>query len=146
VTFLQENFRKGLLRAIHQHGTYSMLYAGGAWEDWLHVRFCVTSSKELSIKELKHILDVFNDKVEDTLSLKPDIAGRALLKQAPKNGSITQKQLCAIFSMWEQKARDKSERALLHFIKRATGILYISIAHLKKDEATKVILALSKVR
>ena len=145
MTFLQENFRKGLLRAIHLHGTYSMLYAGGAWEDWLHVRFCVTSSKELSIKELKHILDVFNDKVEDTLSLKPDIAGRALLKTV-KNGSITQKQLCAIFSMWEQKARDKSERALLHFIKKATGILYISTSHLKKDEATKVILALSKVR
>lgn len=146
MTFLQDNFRKGLLRAIHQHSAYGMLYAGGAWEDWLHVRFGVTSSKELSIKELKHILDVFNHKREDTLSLKPDIAGRALVKQAPKSGGVTQKQLAAIFSMWEQKARDKSERALLHFIKRATGILYISIAHLKKDEATKVILALMKVR
>jgi hypothetical protein len=146
MTFLQENFRKGLLRAIHQHGAYSVLYAGGAWEDWLHIRFGVLSSAELSIKELKHILDVFNHKREDTLSLKPDIAGRALVKQAPKSGGVTQKQLAAIFSMWEQKARDKSERALLHFIKRATGILYISIAHLKKDEATKVILALSKVR
>ena len=90
MTFLQENYRKSLLRAIHLHSEYTVLFAGGAWEDWLHVRFGMTSSKELSIKELKHILDVFNHKVEDTLCLKPDIAGRALLK-AVKNGSITQK-------------------------------------------------------
>lgn len=145
MTFLQENFRKGLLRGIHRHYIYEGLYASGAWEDWLHIRFGVTSSKHLSIKELRYVLDIFNDKVEDELNIKPDLAGRTIMQQSTKDGGITLKQSAAIRSLWEQKARDKSDIALLNFVKKATGTLFISLEHLKKAEATKVLIALAKV-
>lgn len=146
MTFKQDAYRKSLLRAIHQNYTYSQLHASGVWEDWLFIRFGVTSSKDLSIKELKHTLSVLNDKVEDTLNLMPDLAGRTIMQQSTKDGGITLKQSAAIRSLWEQKARDKSEVALLNFVKKATGTLFISLECLKKGEATKVLIALAKVR
>lgn len=145
MTFLQENFRKGLLRGIHQNHSYVQLHASGAWEDWLFVRFGVTSSKDLSIKELKHALNVLTYKIEDELNITPDLSGRAIMKQSTKDGGITPKQISAIRSMWEQKARDKSDVAMLHFVKKATGTLFIALEHLKKAEATKVLIALAKV-
>jgi|GEM_PF-1951966 len=146
MTFKQDTYRKGLLRAIHQNHAYAELHAGGAWEDWLFVRFGVTSSKDLSIKELKHTLNVLNDAVEDTLNLMPDLAGRTIMQQSTQDGALTLKQSAAIRSLWEQKARDKSEVALLNFVKKATGTLFISLECLKKGEATKVLIALSRVR
>lgn len=146
MTFLQDQYRKGLLRNIHQHRTYSGLYACNAWEDYLFVRYGVTSSKDLSIKELNRILDVFNGKVEDVLALKQDFAGRAIMKQSTKEGGITPKQIGTIISLWEKKANDKSLRALLHFVKRVSGTLYLALEHLKKSEATNVIVAILKVK
>lgn len=146
MTFKQDTYRKSLLRAIHQNYTYAQLHVGGAWEDWLFVRFGVISSKDLSIKELRHTIDVLNNKVEDVLSLTPDLAGRAIMQQSTKDGGITLKQCAAIRSLWEQKARDKSDVAMLHFVKKSTGTLFISLECLKKSEATKVLIALAKVR
>lgn len=146
MTFKQDIYRKSLLRAIHQNHAYAEFHAGGAWEDWLFVRFGVTSSKDLSIKELTYTLNVLNDKVEDTLNLIPDLAGRTIMQQSTKDGVLTLKQSAAIRSLWEQKARDKSEAALLNFVKKATGTLFISLECLKKGEATKVLIALSRVR
>lgn len=140
----QRRYRNSLLRRIHCHPLYKSLLEASAWEDWLYVRFGVTSSSILSLKELWIVLDVFDGKIEDKKALKPDSVGRMLI--ASKDGGLSFKQYEAIKHLWEQKARDKSERALLYFVKRTVGVLYLNLYHIKKEEATMVLIALAKVR
>ncbi|EAJ5698573.1 hypothetical protein DSE64_05845 [Campylobacter lari] len=81
----QEMLRKQLLAKIHMHKEYFYYKNNDAWEYFLSLRFGVSSSKDLSIDELKLIIDIFNHKVCDQYSYTPDLKGRAVLKKASSN-------------------------------------------------------------
>ncbi|MEY4505255.1 MAG: hypothetical protein RL154_1552 [Pseudomonadota bacterium] len=142
----QKYARKTLLKEIHLNPNYKEIKAAGAWEDYLTIRFGVTSSAELSITELNQLYGVLHGLESDELNRKPDWRGRAIIKQEAsliKGGKATQKQINAINSIWEQKSREKSHESLMQTIKRLTGNLYLHVHMLTKEEATHVITILS---
>lgn len=143
MTDKQKRFRVQLLKMVHTNEMYKNLKRVEAWEDFLYVRFRVESSSELSIDELKVLVDVLNGG-EDKLGLEADNVGRAMLKDKPN--MITTKQILSIESLWEQKARDKTPKALRNFIKIVTKTFPLHLNTLTKAEATKVITALGRLR
>ncbi|EOC7452628.1 hypothetical protein ACI7XY_000826 [Campylobacter jejuni] len=58
----QAMLRKQLLAKIHMHKEYLYYKENNAWQDFLALRFEVLSSKDLSIDELKILLDIFDRK------------------------------------------------------------------------------------
>lgn len=69
-------------------------------------------------------------------------------KDNPKSSTAevaTQSQIYAIKSLWQRVANDKSDRALLFFIKRITKNLYLKIEYIKKREASKTLIVLKKM-
>ena len=61
-------------------------------------------------------------------------------KDNPKSSTAefaTQSQIYAIKSLWQRVANDKSDKALLFFIKRITKNLYLKIEYIKKERPQK---------
>lgn len=93
----QEGFRKTLLTKIHIHNRYKEIKENGCWEEWLELRYGCNSARFLSISELKEVLDVFNDRVQDRDYVLRDIWGRAmLLPLAQKPQTLSKKQALCI--------------------------------------------------
>ncbi|WP_267891696.1 phage protein GemA/Gp16 family protein [Helicobacter muridarum] len=111
----------------------------------MHVRYGVESSKDLSIKELWEVLDIFNGKKQDRDYCLKDSIGRAQLLPLRKKSisKITKNQALMIEDMLnivrynDIKAKE--------FFKKQTKRDIESIENLSKSEATKVIIGLRKI-
>lgn len=149
----QQHYRKQLLRIIHRHPHYLSTKAADAWSEWLHLRYGIESSVDLSIGELRHVLDILEGNAQDGESFKPDHKGRALVKAwrhastptpKPKN-PCSPKQASRILQLWQENARDTSHPAMMRFIERTTGTLYIDVVYLSRQQASDVIVAIGKL-
>jgi hypothetical protein len=92
-------------------------------------RFGKESTKELSIAQLKQLLNFCLRKVSDVV---PNI--------------VTEPQVHKIEKLWSAKARDKSAIALLLFAKRICKRAVYDLRVIQKEEATKIILALERLK
>ena len=125
----EEIYRKQLLAIIHTHPFYKHAKQNDAWEEFLSA-WDVKSCAQLKIKELINLIAVMDG------------------KDNPKSSTVefaTQSQIYAIKSLWQRVANDKSDKALLFFIKRITKNLYLKIEYIKKREASKTLRVLKKM-
>ncbi len=126
----EKSLKYKLLALIHTDPFYKEIYAAGAWEDWLGVRFGVSSCKELNEHELGNILDIFAGKCKDR-----DYVFRS--------GTLSKAQSLKIYAiMRERKFGVKGRES---FIKRQIGE-YKPIYLLTKDEASKIITGLERLQ
>ena len=89
-----------------------------------------TSSKHLSEKKAKDLI------------YKLNVIAKAISPNY-RRGRATDRQIFKIKAMWQERARNKSMRALDKFIKHTTGIDHIE--WLTVSDATKVINGLQKL-
>ena len=125
----EEIYRKQLLAIIHTHPFYKHAKQNDAWEEFLSA-WDVKSCAQLKVKELINLIAVMDG------------------KDNPKSSTAefaTQSQIYAIKSLWQRAANDKSDKALLFFIKRITKNLYLKIEYIKKREASKILIVLKKM-
>lgn len=125
----EEIYRKQLLAIIHAHPFYKHAKQNDAWEEFLSA-WDVKSCAQLKVKELINLIAVMDG------------------KDNPKSSTAefaTQSQIYAIKSLWQRVANDKSDKALLFFIKRITKNLYLKIEYIKKREASKILIVLKKM-
>lgn len=128
MTQKQASFKKSLIRDIQ-------INKGRVFEDdeqrreFMLSRFGVDSTTKLSIDELKQLREFCLGDVSD---VKVDM--------------ISEAQRYKIESLWRAKAREKSTMSLLLFTKRITKRAIYDILTLKKVEATKLIVALERLK
>nr|DAV12703.1 MAG TPA: Protein of unknown function (DUF1018) [Caudoviricetes sp.] len=125
----EEIYRRQLLAIIHTHPFYKHAKQNDAWEEFLSA-WNVKSCAQLKVKELINLIAVMDG------------------KDNPKSSTAefaTQSQIYAIKSLWQRVANDKSDKALLFFIKRITKNLYLKIEYIKKKEASKILIVLKKM-
>lgn len=120
-------YKKSLIQKI-QIVKHNVFVDDEMRKEFMLSRFGVDSTTKLSIDELKLFLDFCNRKVSDI----------------PYIELITESQGWRINSLWQEKANDKSNVALLKFVKKISKKQYLS--ELTKHEATKVIIALENMR
>lgn len=125
----QRIYRNGLLAKIHMHPKYKEIKAANAWEDYLYVRFKVTSSANLGIEELKGLLDCLNGKDGTTQNIKD----RVMLFGSRQDRKII--LLAEDLGMME---------SLDEFIYRQTKLY--SLEECSKEEKTKIIIGLEKIK
>lgn len=135
----QQFLRKSLLTKIHTCSEYKSIKHYDAWEEWLDVRFGVSSCKELSISELKMVADELIKKVPVKVD-KIDIKGRKMLA----SDSLSTKQLSYMLRLWEEKSESKDEISLLRFTSKVIKKQYLHLHLLSSDEATDVISVLER--
>ncbi len=104
-------------------------------KEFMLSRFGVDSTTKLNIDELKLLLDFCNRKVSDI----------PLLNYVESKDLITQAQIEKIRVIWIEKAKNKSEEALLNFVKRVSRYELERLEDLLKGKATKVIIALERM-
>lgn len=130
----QIKYKKSLIVKI-QIFKNNVFYDDDERKEFMLSRFGVDSTTKLSIDELKLLLDFCNRKVSDI----------PMLNQIKDKELITQAQLEKIRVVWMEKARDKSEEALLKFVQRVSRYELERLEDLLKGKATKVIVALEKM-
>jgi hypothetical protein len=128
MTKKQTTYKKALIRDI-QINKQNVFIDDEQRREFMMSRFGVDSTTKLSILELKQLLDFCLRKVSD-ISVDP----------------ITEPQAKKINTLWQKKARDKSSLALLLFARRICKRTIYDILTLKKVEATKLIVALEKLK
>lgn len=134
----QEMLRKQLLAKIHIHKEYLYYKENNAWQDFLALRFEVLSSKDLSIDELKILLDIFDGKIKDKLNFTPDLKGRMLLKKSSSN-----KQFFYLKALLEQ-----TKMSIFNFYKLCKKTLkkdIYSLESLSKKDTTTMLIVLEKI-
>lgn len=97
-------------------------------KEFILSRFGVESSTKLNIDQLKLLLDFCNRKVSDIPVSK-----------------ATESQLHKINTLWLDKAKNKSIEAMCSFVSKIAKRQVGFINELRKDEATKVIVALERM-
>jgi len=130
----QKNAHASLIKGIHLSQRYQNYYRHNREEyvEMLETAFGKKSSVSLSVSELMVLVDYMN--------MKPV----TLPTYAPKRA--TPSQVWKIMQMWDAKARDKSDTALLQFAKRIIKKEYETPTQMDGNEAQKVILALEKMK
>lgn len=130
----QQQTHKSLITQVHTSTRYKNYYKDNreAYEELLYNAFGKRSSKALHVTELIKLVSYLNMQTD------------ALPVFTPKH--CTASQAWKITTLWEQKARDKSEHALLSFCKRIVKRECESIATLSVDEAKKVLIALQRLQ
>ena len=98
-------------------------------KEFILSRFGVESSTKLTIDELKLLLDFCNRNVSDIPVSK-----------------ATEAQLHKINTLWLDKAKNKSIEAMCSFASKIAKRQVGFINELRKDEATKVIVALENMK
>lgn len=139
MTQKQEHLRKQLLIKIHTNKEYKFYKDNEAWEDFLILRFKVSSSKFLSLNELKILLDILEAKIKDDIDFKPDYKGRALLHK----GSQSQKQRIYLKALLEQ-----SKMGIFAFYKLCKKTLkkdIDSLSDLNKEDCSIMLIVLEKI-
>ena len=131
MTHKQLAYQKSLIKQVHISSRYQNYYKENKaeYQELLKEHFGVCSSKELSVSDLIILVDYLNFK-------------RDTLPSTPPPRDITKKQYEYIKGLWNDKARDKSDEALLNFVKRQTKRKIDSLNKLGFEEAQKLIIAL----
>ena len=127
MTQSQIAYKKSLIQKIQivKHNVFS---DDESRREFILSRFGVDSTTKLSIDELKLLLDFCNRKVSDIPVSK-----------------ATEAQLHKINTLWLEKAKNKSIEAMCSFASKIAKRQVGFINELRKDEATKVIVALEKI-
>ncbi len=121
-------YKKSLIQKI-QISKHNVFIDDEMRKEFMLSRFGVDSTTKLSIDELKLLLDFCNRKVSDIPLCK-----------------ATEAQLHKMHELWFLKARIKNSVSLLAFAcKIAKRDIYL-LENMRKDEATKVIVALEKMK
>lgn len=121
----QKEYQKRLIQKI-QIVKHNVFVDDEERKEFMLSRFGVDSTTKLSIDELKLLLDFCNRNVSDIPFSKP-----------------TEAQLKKIYDTWYLKAKDKSQKALNSF---ASKIVKKEMTALTKNDATKLIVALDKIK
>lgn len=160
MTRAQETYRKQLLARIHTNSVYLQMKSYEVWNEWLNLRFKVASCAELSIGELKLVLDILLGNAKDGVNFKPDYAGRNLIsnkqidkprrskkdKKEQADKKISPNQYLRMLELANALSMD--EIALLKFAMKQTRQIFIRLLQLEKitmDDATKIITGLEKI-
>ncbi|QNM92346.1 phage protein GemA/Gp16 family protein [Aliarcobacter cryaerophilus] len=127
MTQSQQTYKKSLIQKI-QIVKHNVFIDDEQRKEFMLSRFGVDSTTKLSIDELKLLLDFCNRKVSDIPVSK-----------------ATEAQLHKINTLWLDKAKNKSIEAMCSFTSKIAKRQVGFINELRKDEATKVIVALEKM-
>lgn len=125
----EKSLKFKLLALIHCDPLYKEIHAAGAWEDWLTLRFGVSSCKELNERELGNILDIFSGKCKDR-----DYIFR--------QGTASSAQIKKIYAIMRERSFNAKGKE--SFIKRQIGE-YKPLYLLSSEEATIIITGLQKI-
>lgn len=128
MTNKQQSYKKRLIQKI-QIVKHNVFIDDEMRKEFMLSRFGADSTTKLSIDELKLFLDFCNRNVSDIPIAK-----------------ATEAQEHKIYELWSKKARDKDKKALANFILRITRHKLQEMESLTKHEATKVIIALEKLK
>ena len=135
MTKAQQTYKKSLIQKI-QIVKHNVFIDDEQRKEFMLSRFEVDSTTKLSIDELKLLLDFCNRNVSDIPILNRDIE---------KEDMITAEQIEKIRVVWNEKARDKSEEALMKFACKIAKYKASRIDDFKLREAQKVIVALERM-
>ena len=135
MTQSQQTYKKSLIQKI-QIVKNNVFVDDDMRKEFMKSRFGVDSTTKLSIDELKLLLDFCNRNVSDIPMLNRDIE---------KEDMITTEQIEKIRVVWNEKARDKSEEALLKFACKIAKYKASRIDDFKLREAQKIIVALERM-
>ena len=127
ITPKQIAYRKSLIQKI-QIVKHNVFADDESRREFMLSRFGVDSTTKLTIDELKLLLDFCNRKVSDIPVSK-----------------ATEAQLHKINTLWCEKAKNKSIEAMCSFTSKIAKRQVGFINELRKDEATKVIVALERM-
>ena len=127
MTNKQQTYKKSLIQKI-QIVKKNVFADDESRREFMLSRFGVDSTTKLTIDELKLLLDFCNKNVSDIPVLK-----------------ATEAQLHKINTLWLDKAKNKSIEAMCSFASKIAKRQVGFINELRKDEATKVIVALEKI-
>lgn len=136
MTNKQQTYKKSLIKKI-QIVKHNVFIDDEQRKEFMLSRFGVDSTTKLSIDELKLLLDFCNRNVSDIPMLKRDI------KEVYK---ITFAQKEKIGVIWQEKARDKSDKALLEFACKIAKYKALRLDDFKLREAQKIIVALERMK
>jgi hypothetical protein len=125
MTPAQEQYKKQLIKKI-QINKNNVFIDDEYRKEFMMSRFGVSSTKDMSIDELNHLLRFCLKKVSDVPFSPP-----------------TSAQIKKIYDLWRAKARDTGDKALDSFIYK---IIKKERAKITKREAIKVIVALGRLR
>ncbi len=120
-------YKKSLIQKI-QIVKHNVFIDDESRREFMLSRFGVDSTTKLTIDELKLFLDFCNRNVSDIPVSK-----------------ATEAQLHKINTLWLEKAKNKSIEAMCSFTSKIAKRQVGFINELRKDEATKVIVALEKM-
>ena len=135
MTNKQTTYKKSLIQKI-QIVKHNVFVNDEERKEFMLSRFGVDSTTKLSIDELKLLLDFCNRNVSDIPMLNRDIE---------KEDMITAEQIEKIRVVWNEKARDKNEEALLKFACKIAKYKASRIDDFKLREAQKIIVALERM-
>lgn len=135
MTKAQQTYKKSLIQKI-QIVKHNVFIDDEQRKEFMLSRFGVNSTTKLSIDELKLLLDFCNRKVSDIPILKRDT------KEVYK---ITPAQKEKIGVIWQEKARDKSDKALLQFTCKIAKYKALRLDDFTVSEAQKIIVALERM-
>ena len=128
MTQSQQTYKKSLIQKI-QIVKHNVFIDDESRREFMLSRFGVDSTTKLSIDELKLLLDFCNRNVSDIPVSK-----------------ATEAQLHKINTLWLDKAKNKSIEAMCSFASKIAKRQVGFINELRKDEATKVIVALENMK
>ena len=132
LTAKQKAYHKALVQYVHVSKKYRAYYKDhrDEYEDVLERAFGVRSSKDLSVDDLTVLVDWLNHRRDDLPVHRPD--------------KITDAQEVMLRELWSRYAKDKSDIALLSFVKRVGKKAYLKVELVDKQSATKCITALKR--
>ena len=128
MTQSQIEYKKRLIQKI-QIVKHNVFMDDESRREFMLSRFGVDSTTKLTIDELKLFLDFCNRNVSDIPVSK-----------------ATEAQLHKINTLWLEKAKNKSIEAMCSFASKIAKRQVGFINELRKDEATKVIVALENMK
>jgi len=134
MTPAQEKYKKQLIQKI-QINKSNVFLDDEERKEFILSRFGVTSITKMNIDQLKLLLDFCYRKVSDI----------PLHEKIQNKDNITFAQKEKIMVLWNEKAKDKSEAALLSFAFKITKYKTSNLDNLLKGKATKLIVALEKL-
>jgi len=141
MTEKQIQYRKMLLRKIHEHREYKIRAQYDGWEAYLNELYGVNSSAILTIGELLNLLEIMDGKT-DVPVVADGMRVSKKIKRKVDDGA-TEKQIIAITNLWNSKSNAKTDMSLRNFIDRMFGYKPLHLQDLKKYQATKIINALN---
>ena len=127
MTNKQQTYKKSLIQKI-QIVKHNVFIDDESRREFMLSRFGVNSTTKLTIDELKLLLDFCNRNVSDIPVSK-----------------ATESQLHKINTLWLDKAKNKSIEAMCSFTSKIAKRQVGFINELRKDEATKIIVAIERM-